>query len=151
MGQQKGFALWIRAWLLPFMSIAMLGGVAIQTIQRWQILHGTAASAIIHQKLGKKGAGSSGRYYLRARYVQPQGNVSYTRITTDRSTHHDLSLGGPVQVRYVHDPQNALLASEWSFTIKSLVIILVGLMLLFDGLSANQTWRNRRRDGYLPD
>ncbi|GAB3579314.1 hypothetical protein GCM10027345_19250 [Hymenobacter daeguensis] len=128
----------------------MLGSVSIQTFQRWQSLHGTVVPAIIYQKLGKEGSGSSGRYYLKARFQQPQSGALYTRILTNRSTHDDLSVGQQVDVCYAHDPQQTLLSSEWSLTGKSVVIIVAGFGLLLNGLSANKALR-KRRNGYLPE
>ena len=151
MAQQRSFTLWVRAWLLPALALCLLSTTAISVAKRWQQLHGTTVSAVIYRKLGKEGSGSSGRYFLLVKYQQPQGNTRYTRITTDRSTHNNLSLNEQVQVCYADYPQNALLASAWSLNGNLTVIVLVSLTLLLQALSANKAWRNLRRDGYLPN
>lgn len=152
MARQSSLNLWLRAWLFPPLAVIALVGVLWKTGQRWRTLHGTQVPASVYQHLGKEGSGNSGTYYLIIKYQRPQGNEFYARVVTDRSTHDDLSIGTPVQVCYSNnDHQNALLASEWSFTGKFMVVSIVSLILLLDGLSANREWRSRRPDGYLPN
>lgn len=152
MARQNTLTRWLRAWLLPVIALALLASISLLVARRWQQLHGTVVSAIIHQKLGKVGSGTSGQYRLVAKYRHPQGNCSYARLTTSRSTYDAVSVGESVRVGYAHNaPQNALLASEWSFNGYLMFLTLVGLIILLSGLDDNKAWRNRRRDGYLPD
>lgn len=150
MAKENSFRLWTRAWLLLPLSVIVLASIPQFIVERWQVLHGTEASAVVYQKLGKEGSGSSGIYYLIAKYQQPQENEFYARVVTDRSTHNSLALGEQIRVCYAKDHQNTLLSSEWSFSGKLILLTVVCLMLLFDGLTANHAWRHRRRDGYLP-
>ena len=129
----------------------MMAMVLLLVARRWQQLHGTVVPAVIYQKLGKEGSGSSTRYHLVTKYQQPQGNTLYSRITTSSGTYDDLAVGQQVQVGYALDPKNALLASEWSFSAYLMVLALVSLVMLVNGLHDNKTWRNRRRDGFLPN
>lgn len=152
MARQNALTRWLRAWLLPIIALVLLASVSLLVARRWQQLHGTVVSAIIYQKLGKVGSGTSGQYRLVAKYRQPQGNSPYARLTTSRSTYDAVSVGESVRVGYARNaPQNALLASEWSFSGYLMFLTLVGLVMLLNGLGANKAWRNRRRDGYLPD
>ena len=152
MAQQSRFNLWVRAWLLLPLSVIGLCVMCQVVAQRWKMLHGAQAVAVVHRQLGKEGSGSGGVYHIVAKYRQPQGPALFARIATDRSTHDKLIPGTEVQVGYEKNrPQQALLASEWSFDGKSIVMSLATLVLLFSGINASQTWRHQRRDGYLPD
>jgi hypothetical protein len=152
MARQSNLTRWLQAWLLPAISLMMLAAVVLLVARRWQQLHGTVVPAVIYQKLGKVGSGSSSRYRLVAKYQQPQGKFSYTQLTTNHAIYDEVSVGQPVSVGYAHNaPQSALLASEWSFSGYLIVLAVVGLATLLNGLSDNKAWRNRRRDGYLPD
>ena len=151
MTHQNNFTRWLRAWLLPAIALVLLATVLLLVARRCQQLHGTVVPAIIYQKIGKEGSGSSTQYHLVAKYRQPQGNAWYCRITTSSVTYDDLAVGQQLQVGYARNPENSLLASEWSFSGYLMVLALVGLVMLSTGLNDNKTWRNRRREGYLPD
>ncbi|SNC68475.1 hypothetical protein SAMN06265337_2333 [Hymenobacter gelipurpurascens] len=123
-----------------------------KTGQRWRILHGTKAPAKVYQHLGKEGSGSSGVYYLLVKYQHRQGNALQARVVTDRYTHDSLQEGATVKVCYFgQDHQNTLLATEWAFSGQLMVISAGCLLCLFDSISTNREWRNRRPDGYLAD
>lgn len=151
MRHQNNITRWLRAWLLPAIALVLMATVLLLVTRRWQQLHGTVVPAIVYQKLGKEGSGSSTRYHLVAKYQQLQSNALYSRITTSSGTYDDLAVGQQVQIGYALDPKNALLTSEWSFSGYLLILALVSLIMLANGLNDNKTWRNRRRDGYLPN
>ncbi|MDQ2794087.1 MAG: hypothetical protein M3Y12_08775 [Bacteroidota bacterium] len=148
---QNNIIRWLRAWLLPALSLVLMATVLLLVFRRWQQLHGTVVPAIICQKLGKEGSGSSTQYYMVAKYQQPQSNTFYSRITTNSGTYDDLAMGAQVQIGYASNPKNAPLTSEWSFSGHLMLLALVSLVMLVTGLNDNKTWRNRRRDGYLPN
>ena len=152
MARPNNLTRWLRAWLLPALALVLLATVLLLVARRWQQLHGTVVPAVIYQKLGKVGSGTSGQYRLVAKYRQPQGNSPYALLTTSRGTYDAVSVGQSVRVGYARNvPQSALLAFEWSFSGYLMVLSLVGLVMLLNGLNDNKAWRNRRRDGYLPD
>ena len=152
MPKQSTFNLGVRAWLLLPLSIIGLCVICWSVGQRWQMLHGVRAAAVVQMQLGKEGSGSSGVYHIVVKYQQPQGRELFGQVATSRSTHNELVPGTPVQVCYAEKkPRNALLASEWSFSGKLMLITAVSLWLFFGGIGAAKDWRNRRRDGYLPE
>jgi hypothetical protein len=83
------------------------------------------------------------------KYQAPQHQILYANVQTDSSI-DNLAIGQQTQICYADDPARALLATELSYNGKLFVLTLVSLMLVYDGATANSSWRRRRRNGYLP-
>ncbi|MFD2717974.1 hypothetical protein ACFST9_04565 [Hymenobacter monticola] len=148
--QLKSIGLWLRAWLLLPVSVLLMLGLLEVVVQNWQMLHGAAAQAYIHQKLYNGKANRSGISYMIVKYQHAQGQTLYARVQTDSSI-ENFAVGQQTKVYYVDDPKRAILSTESIYNGKLLAVTLVTLMLMYDGITSNRAWRNRRRDGYLPN
>ena len=149
--QLKNGGLWFRAWVLLPISILLVFTLIGIIAQRWRMLHGTTAQAFIHQKLYNEAMDRSGLCYMIVKYQHPQqAQTLYAKVQTGSNV-ENLTIGQRIGVCYADDPQRALLATESSYNGKLFAMTLVTIMLLYDGATANCSWRNRRRNGCLPD
>ncbi|MCB2409851.1 DUF3592 domain-containing protein [Hymenobacter lucidus] len=132
MSWQNGFTRAVGRWLLRPLCLLCIVLVLWNAGKRWRMLHGTPAAAVVHQRLGKEGSGSSGVYTLVVRYSPPQQHQQFAQVSTDRSTSDSLPPGTPVQVCYRStDPANALLSTEQSYSWQLMGITLVCLVVFF--------------------
>ncbi|WP_019947433.1 DUF3592 domain-containing protein [Hymenobacter aerophilus] len=152
MFQKATLILWLRAWVLFPVSVALLLAFLGLAVSRWRTLHGTAAIATVQALPGKVGSGKSSLYEVIIRYSQPQQGVQTARIITTSSIFNKLTLDMKVTVRYAAQQSGKpMLDSEWSFSGLMLIWLPAVLLFFFDGWAVNKAWRRRRPDGYLPN
>ncbi len=148
----KPFGRWLRAWVLFPAIVLVFLGMLMQTVMRWQTLHGTPALAVVKQKNGPVGSGRSGLFDVHARFVEPQQGIEVTTLRLGKTAYQQLILGTTIPIRYQPGRPNwALPDSETTIDSIHGLYLAVGLMIICAGYNWWKTWRQRRPDGYLPN